>query len=696
MATQIQTIPTTKPLWQRSLKTVLVCLALVIIYACLRFIPIETSSFPKEWNIGLRQPVDQLQKWVIANRSTHPIFLSIFVPLSASIDFGMRWAERILLNTSWVGIITLISMLGYALSGFRLAFLSAIMLLLCGLFGLWEQSMQTMALMLISVLCALMVGIPLGIFAGCYRSVDRVVRPILDAMQTLPAFVYLIPLLLLFGVGRVPAVVATVIYAIPPVVRLTSLGIQQVSTSAVEAGRAFGSTGGQLLFKVQLPLAMPAIMTGINQTIMMALSMVVIAALIGAGGLGREVMMALDKLEVGKGFQAGLAIVFLAVILDRLSAALSQIDPLAEPIPLEQRVPRWLPSKLEPLFLVVGGAFERVISLPAELLCHFVQHKDWRRLIRRSTNLLSGLCVVLIVFGLTALMLPQNSFPKEWRLDVATPVNALVAWMKVNLYQIGDLPIGTGPFSDLLTLYLLNPMRTLLRDMLPWPVIIAAAAALGFYAGGWRIALLSVFSLLMIGLLGMWEHSMDTLSQVLITVICAFAIAFPLGILSSQSERFAAFLRPILDFLQTIPTFVYLTPVIMLFNVGRVPGLIAAALYAIPPGIRLTSLGLRQVDAAMLEAARAFGSTRRQLLFKVQLPMALPSIMLGVNQMIMMVLAMVIIAGLVGSGALGLEVVTGLRRIQTGRGLEAGLAIVFLAIMLDRITQAWAKRQSEL
>lgn len=696
MATQIQTMSITKPLWQRSLKLIVAGLVLVVLYACLRFIPVETSSFPKEWNLGLRQPVDQLQRWVIANRTTHPIFLSIFVPLSSSIDLSMRWAEQVLLNTSWVGIITLISMLGYALSGFRLAFVSAFMLLLCGLFGLWEESMQTLALMLISVCCALLLGIPLGILAGCYRSVDRVVRPILDGMQTLPAFVYLIPLLLLFGIGRVPAVVATVIYAIPPVVRLTSLGIQQVSSSAVEAGRAFGSTGSQLLLKVQLPLAMPAIMTGINQTIMMALSMVVIAALIGAGGLGREVVMALDRLEVGKGFQAGLAIVFLAVILDRLSAALSQIDPLSEPIPLEERVPRWLPSRLEPLFLVVGGAFERVISLPAELLCLFIQNKGWRRLIRRSTNLLSGLCVVLIVFAITAWFLPQNSFPKEWRLDLATPVDGLVAWMKVNLYRIGDLPIGTGPFSDALTLYLLNPMRSLLRDILPWPVIMAGATILGFYAGGWRLALLSLGSLVMIGLLGMWEHSMDTLSQVLITVICAFVIAFPLGILASQSERFAAFLRPILDFLQTIPTFVYLTPVIMLFNVGRVPGLIAAALYAIPPGIRLTTLGLRQVDTAVIEAARAFGSTRRQLLVKVQLPMALPSIMLGVNQMIMMVLAMVIIAGLVGSGALGLEVVTGLRRIQTGRGLEAGLAIVFLAIMLDRITQAWAKRQSDL
>ncbi len=199
--------------------------------------------------------------------------------------------------------------------------------------------------------------------------------------------------------------------------------------------------------------------------------------------------------------------------------------------------------------------------------------------------------------------------------------------------------------------------------------------------------------MLLIGLLGMWEHSMDTFSQLIITMLLTIALAIPLGILASQSKLVADLLRPVLDFLQTIPTFVYLVPVIMLFNIGRVPGLIAAALYAIPPGIKLTELGIRQVAPEAIEAARAFGSTRAQTIFKVQLPLALPAIMLGINQMIMMVLAMVIIAGLVGSGALGLEAVTGLRRVQTGRGIEAGLAIVILAIVLDRITQAWAAKQ---
>jgi ABC-type proline/glycine betaine transport system permease subunit len=184
------------------------------------------------------------------------------------------------------------------------------------------------------------------------------------------------------------------------------------------------------------------------------------------------------------------------------------------------------------------------------------------------------------------------------------------------------------------------------------------------------------------------------LSQVLVAVVVTVILGIPLGIWAARSPLVENILRPILDFLQTIPPFVYLVPVIMLFNVGRVPGLIASVLYALPPIIRLTTLGIQQVPAATIEAADVFGSTDGQKLRKVQLPLARASILLGINQTVMMVLSMVIIAGLVGGGALGFEAVTGLARNQLGRGIEAGLAIVLLAMVLDRITQGWAHRKS--
>lgn len=693
MATQVQRLPITRPLWQRALWPLAIIAMLALVSLAVQSAPIETEKFPESWNLGLRSHIDLFQDWVIGHRTTHPIFIYFFGPLSQVIDNGMRWAEDLLLATSWVIIIAIFGLLGYLLSGLRLALFCIVGLLLAGAFGLWNQSMQTLALMCVSVLFSLAIGIPLGIVAASNDHFDRLLRPILDGMQTMPAFVYLIPLLLFFGVGRVPAVVATIIYAIPPAIRLTNLGIRGVHPPAIEAARAFGSTRWQMLFKVQLPLALPALMAGVNQTIMMALGMVVIAAMIGAGGLGREVIVALDKLEVGQGLEAGLAIVLLAIILDRLSDALSKIDPFAPPTRLSQRVPRWIPMRWEPVFVIALTALQRLAELPAAGLSMLFRSRDTRQAIQNMAWLINSVLLIVLLFAVVKFLAPSVSFPDTWRIPLRIPADSTIGWMKTNLYQIGDLPIGTGPFSNFLTLYMLNPMRQLLRDTLSWPVIIVGFAMVAHWAGGWRLALISATGLFLIGLLGMWEASMDTLSQIIVTMLFTVVLAIPLGILASQSSAAAAVLRPVLDFLQTIPTFVYLVPVIMLFNVGRVPGLIAAALYAIPPGIKLTDLGIRQVTGEVVEAARAFGSTRVQTIFKVQLPLALPSIMLGINQMIMMVLAMVIIAGLVGSGALGLEAITGLRRVQTGRGIEAGLAIVILAIILDRITQAWAAKQ---
>jgi glycine betaine/proline transport system permease protein len=185
--------------------------------------------------------------------------------------------------------------------------------------GFWPQTVSTLALTLSATLISLMLGIPLGIWCAKSKRVSATVRPALDFMQTMPAFVYLIPAAMFFGLGRVPGILATVVFAVPPAVRLTSLGIRQVNKEQVEAGHAFGCTPTQLLFKVQLPIALPAIMAGVNQTIMMALSMVIIASMVGAGGLGNDVLASIQRLDVGLGFESGLAVVLLAIILDRIT-----------------------------------------------------------------------------------------------------------------------------------------------------------------------------------------------------------------------------------------------------------------------------------------------------------------------------------------------------------------------------------------
>lgn len=631
------TLPTRGVFPSQPIKIIVTFILLGLIYIISQAFPDQTGIFPTDWNLGLREPIDQFQDWVIRNRSTYPLFAYTIDPIRSGVDIAVRGIETGLAALPWVVLVGAFGLAGYVLSGWRLALGSALSLFICGLFGLWLPSLQTLALMSFSVLLSLAIGITIGVLCALNNRLERALSPILDAMQTMPAFVYLIPVVLFFGVARVPAVIATIIYAVPPVIRLVNLGIREVQPAAVEAGRAFGGTRWQLLTKVQLPLALPAILAGVNQTIMMALGMVVIAAMVGASGLGREVFLALQRLKVGQAFEAGLAIVFLAIMLDRLSEALGNIDLTAPRDPSPQaRLRRW--------------------AVPLGLM---------------------GLVLA------AALMLPRE-FPESWQIGIRDGVDVAIAWLRDHATAITD------PLNEGLINYLLNPMRELLWTILPWPVTIAIVAAIAYFVGNWRLAVGSAIGLFFIGLFGMWEQSMETLSQILVTTFVTMLLAIPIGVLASQYDTVRRVLRPILDFLQTVPTFVYLVPVIMLFDVGRVPGLIASVLYAIPVGIKLTDLGIRQVEPATVEAARAFGSTRLQTIRKVQLPLARTAIALSINQMIMMVLAMVIISGMVGGAGLGLEAITGMARSQTGQGIEAGLAIVILAIIMDRITQAWA------
>ena len=275
------------------------------------------QEFPELLNMRqVRITIDESFNWVVEHWSQ--TLEEIFLP----IVYLLRAIENFLLWLPWYVVILVIVALGFAATRNKWVALGlGLMTFLMGFFGLWEPGMKTIALMLTATLLAVLVGVPMGILMSRSDRVERMTLPVLDIMQTMPIFVYLIPFVMLFGPGKIPALLATIVFAVPPVIRLTNLGIRHVDREVVEAFTAFGATRRQLLLGVQIPLAMPTIMAGINQTTMMALSMVVIASMIGAGGLGYQVLQGIQRLEISRGLLAGLAIVFLAVIFDRIAQA---------------------------------------------------------------------------------------------------------------------------------------------------------------------------------------------------------------------------------------------------------------------------------------------------------------------------------------------------------------------------------------
>ncbi|MFF5469119.1 ABC transporter permease [Streptomyces achromogenes] len=596
------------------------------------------GTWPHSLTVSLDKPLASASDWVIDNRDSHPLFLYFLGHLSNAVVIAVRAVYLTLLAAGWAGVTAFGALLAWRLAGLRLAAGTAVAFLACGALGMWVPTMQTLALMVVAVLASVVVGALLGLAAGLSDRLDRALRPVLDTMQVLPAFAYLLPVVLVFGIGVPAAVLATVVYAAPPMARLTALGLRGADPEVLEAVESLGATRRQRLLTARLPLARQELLLGLNQTIMMALSMAVIAAVIGAGGLGDRVYQALASVDVGAALAAGIPLVLLAIVLDRLTSAAG--DGTARP--------------------GTGGR----TGLVAWALT------------------LAGTAAA----ALAARLLGAADWPAGGTLEIAAPVNQAVDWMTDHLYSGVPVVGGTADWAGHFTTWVLDPVRAGLQGM-PWWSVLLVVAALAWLIGTWRTALTAVLAMAAIGVLGVWEPSLDTLSQVLAAVAVTLVLGLATGIAAARSARVDRALRPVLDVFQTMPQFVYLIPVVALFGVGRAPAVAAAVVYALPAVVRITAQGLRQVDQAALESARSLGATGRQQLWQVQLPLARRALLLAVNQGVVLVLAVVIIGGLVGGGALGYDVAFGLAQGDLATGLVAGAAIVCLGLMLDRVTQ---------
>ncbi|MFC8248034.1 ABC transporter permease [Streptomyces chartreusis] len=591
-----------------------------------------------------------------ADRNSNPLFLYFFNEIRFVIDSLVTFVQELISQPGagrpvpqigWLGVVGIVGYVSWAVGNWRVALLAVAGFTFLGLQGLWQESMDTLALTVSAVFVALLFAIPLGVWAGLSDRFNRIMTPFLDFMQTMPTFVYLAPLTLFFLIGPASATIATLIYAAPPAIRITAHAIRSVPTTTVEAADSLGATRRQTLTKVLLPMSKRTVVMGVNQTIMAALAMVTIAALIDAPGLGKTVVQALQSLDVGTAFNAGLAIVVMAIVLDRVTTAAS-------------------------------GRAEAARSSKNRFLA-------WRRPL-----LGAGAAAAAVLVYLSHTYVWAAEFPGEGGVGsaISSGADSVTTWAQDNLSGL------TNAFRDAITNGLLNPFQTLLTDS-PWWLVGAVLIALAVVLGGWRAGITTAVCVGLLVGTGVWSDSMTTLASTVVATVLVMLLGIGFGVWMGRSALVDRLLRPSLDAAQVMPPFVYLVPFLALFGATRFTAIVAAVVYAAPVAMKIIADGVRNVPATTVEAATSAGCNTWQIITKVQLPMARSALTLATNQGLIYVLSMVVVGGLVGAGALGYDVVAGFSQGQLyGKGLAAGLAIVLLGVMFDRITQAAARRTS--
>lgn len=584
--------------------------------------------------------IDQITRW-LTKVLTYPMRL-LQVILAPELQ-RPQWLPKSFPSIPWIVVAGLAAVVGHYVGGARTAIMMLLAALYFAIFGLWNSTMETLASVAFAVPLGLAIGVLVGVWSFNSPRAKRWITPVLDTMQTMPFFSYMMPIVTLFGLNPVAALITTIIFAIPPMVRVTDLALRQVPPEVVDFGKMAGSKPWQLMWLVRLPAARDGLLIGLNQVVMLTLNLVILASVIGARGLGWDVWNALNRLNIGKGLEFGMAIVILAIVLDRFLRKLALRRPTerSDAVELYKRHPYWTAAAA---VFVVGCS---------------------------------------LAWAMPALYV----WPKVWTITTAPFWNAAMTWVNVTFFDA----IAVG--RTFLVTTLLNPYRDFLLA-LPWISVVMALSLLGWQLQGWKLAVLAGGVAMGIAVTGIWTKAGLSIYECSAAVLICGLLGFPLGVWAARNDRAWKVIEPLADLLQTIPSFIFLIPFVVLFRTGEFTAILIVVSFAIVPAIRYTAEGIRNVPPYLVEAARALGCTPWQILREVQLPVAFPSILLGLNQTILMALSMLVITAYAGTNDLGQDTLAGVAKRNFGMSVLAGFAVAGIAIVTDRLIRAKAARMA--
>ncbi len=530
---------------------------------------------------------------------------------------------------SWIGLAVALGLGALRFGGLASAIWALVTFFYLQIFSIWPDSVQTLAQMALAVPISVLLGFAAGVFLHRHPSVRPAALTLLDQAQTVPLFAYLVPLVLLLGLGTAPAVCAVVIFAMPPMVRTTLLSLDQSQARFGDLASITGCTAGQRLWKVLVPTAAPLLRLGLNQVILLAFSSAILASLVGASGLGNDVLVALQQLAIGRGLVAGLAITALAICLDKL------LQGWTEGRGRLRSWPAWL---FWPLMVVLP-----VLLTLLEPWCPLLAHVPAMLTVQRTT-----------------------------------PVDHVVEGLVTALYE----PIAG--LQWLLATYLFFPLKGAITN-LPWSLAALAAAWGGWRLGGMRQSIFLGAPIVLMALAGIWPQAQQTIYLTAAGSALALLIGMPVGIVAARVPRFGRMALALVDTLQTLPPFIYLIPVVMLLGSGDIPSIIAVSLFAVCPAVRYTETAIRNVPNELVEAGLQMGCTPTQFIVKIAMPVSRRHLLLGVSQTVLMALSMVVVTALIGTTDLGQMTLTAVSQADAGTAAVAGLAIAALGTIADRL-----------